>query len=261
MNFTEQQVMALLAAWLWPFLRVSGFVLAAPVIGTRAVPVRARVTLALALTAVLAPVVARAAPLAAVDPLGAEGLLTGMHQVVIGATIGLVLRLLFVVFEFAGQLVAQQMGLGFAAMVDPQTGAQVPVVAQFYIILATLLFFVFEAHLALIALLASSFEVLPIGPAGVTAAGAGLVLDWSAELFSAALLLGLPIVVALLAINFALGVMARAAPQLNIFAVGFPVMILFGIVLVFATLGALPEFTERLFDSALATARAVLEAS
>lgn len=260
MNVTEAQLMALLAAWLWPFLRVSGFVLAAPIIGTRSVPVRTRATFAIALTAVLAPVVAAAGPVTAITPTDAVGLLTAVHQVVIGATIGLVLRLLFVVFEFAGQLIAQQMGLGFAAMVDPQTGAQVPVVAQFYIILATLLFFVFDAHLALIALLASSFEVLPVGPTGIAAAGAALVVDWSAELFSAALLLGLPIVVALLAINFALGVMARAAPQLNIFAVGFPVMILFGIVLVFATLPAFPEFAARLFESALATAAAVLEA-
>lgn len=255
--FSEAHLMQLMAHWLWPFMRVGGFVMAAPVIGTRAVPVRVRLILALALTGLLAPVVA---PAAVIDPLAAEGLLTAIHQIVIGATIGLVLRLLFFVFEFAGQVVAQQMGLGFASLVDPQTGAQVPVVAQFYIILATLLFFVMDAHLALIALLADSFHVLPVGPFGITAAGAGIVIDWSADLIATSLLLGLPILVALLAINFGLGIMARAAPQLNIFAVGFPVMILFGVILIFVSLGSLTEITRALFDSALQTARLALEA-
>ncbi|MCZ6666033.1 MAG: flagellar biosynthetic protein FliR [Gammaproteobacteria bacterium] len=254
---TEATVLQLLASWMWPFMRIAGFAMTAPVIGTRAVPMRIRLIFALSLTGVLAPVVA---PTAGIDPLAAEGLLTGTHQIVVGATIGLVMRLLFFVFEFAGQVVAQQMGLGFASLIDPQTGAQVPVLAQFYIILATLLFFVMDAHLALIALLAESFEVLPIGPAGITQAGAGIVIEWSADLIATSLLLGLPILVALLAINFGLGVMARAAPQLNIFAVGFPVMIFFGVILVFLSLDSLPVVARSLFVSALETIRLVLAA-
>ncbi len=257
MHFTETQIMTLLGAWMWPFIRVSGFVMAAPVIGTRAVPARVRVVLALVLSGVLAPAVA---PAALIDPLAAEGLLTAMHQLVIGATIGLVLRLVFFVFEFAGQIVSQQAGLGFASLVDPQSGAQVPVLAHFYIIMATLLFFSFDAHLVLIELLANSFVLLPIGPQGITAAGAEVIMSWSAELIADGLLLGLPVVVALLAINFALGVMGRAAPQLNIFAVGFPVMIVLGMVLVLITLPTLSGAAEGLFDTAFGTAREALEA-
>lgn len=257
MQFSEAQILQLLGAWLWPFVRIGGFVMTAPVIGTRAVPLRLRLILALALTAVLAPVVAPAADL---DPLSAGGLLTTAHQLFIGATIGLVLRLAFCVFEFAGQMVAQQMGLGFASLVDPTSGAQVPVLAHFYIILATLLFFVFDAHLVLIELLADSFTLLPIGPQGISAAGADAVVAWSAGLIGDGLLLSLPVVVALLAINFALGVMGRAAPQLNLFAVGFPVMILIGIVLVLVTLDGFGSFTSGLFDRAFLTTRAALEA-
>ena len=257
MQFSEAQILQLLGAWLWPFVRIGGFVMAAPVIGTRAVPLRIRMILVLALTGVLAPVVA---PAAGVDPLSADGWLTTAHQLFIGATIGLVLRLAFFVFEFAGQLVAQQMGLGFASLVDPTSGAQVPVLAHFYIILATLLFFVFDAHLVLIELLADSFTLLPIGPQGITAAGADAVVRWSAGLIGDGLLLSLPIVVALLAINFALGVMGRAAPQLNLFAVGFPVMILIGIVLVLVTLDGFAGFTGGLFDDAFLTTRTALEA-
>lgn len=257
MQFSEAQLLAWLAAWMWPFLRIGGFVLAAPVIGTRAVPVRIRVILALALTAVIAP---DAAPAAVPDPLAASAVLTATHQVVIGATIGLVLRLTFFVFEFAGQLVSQQTGLGFASLVDPQTGGQVPVLAHFYIILATLLFFTVDAHLVLIELLARSFTLVPIGPQGLTAAGAEVILEWTGSLIADGLLLALPVVVALLAINFALGVMSRAAPQLNIFAIGFPLMILFGIAVVLLTLDTLAEAAVQLFSGAFETAQTTLEA-
>jgi flagellar biosynthetic protein FliR len=256
MHFTEAQLLQGMAAWLWPFLRVGGFVMAAPVIGTRAVPTRIRVVLALLLTSVLAPLAA--AP--DIDPLSAQGLLTAAQQVVVGATIGLVLRLTFFVFEFAGQLVSQQTGLGFASLVDPTSGAQVPVLAHFYIVLATLLFFTIDAHLVLVELLADSFRLLPIGTGGITAAGAEVIVGWTGQLVADGLLLGLPVIVALLAINFSLGVMARAAPQLNIFAVGFPLMILFGMMLVILTLEGFDAAATGLFDSGFDAAHAVLEA-
>ena len=138
LTFSDTELLSAMGAALWPFIRVSGFLMAAPIIGTRTVPTRIRMVLALALTGVLIPV---AAPAAAIDPLAAEGLLTAAHQLIIGAALGLVLRLLFFVFEFAGQLISQQCGLGFASLIDPQSGAQVPVLAHFYITLVTLLFF------------------------------------------------------------------------------------------------------------------------
>lgn len=257
MTFSEAQVLQLLGVWLWPFLRIAGFVMAAPVIGTRAVPARVRIVLVLALTGVLVPGIA---PASGIDPLGGIGVLTAVHQLAIGATIGLVLRLVFFVFEFSGQLIAQQMGLSFAAMVDPTSGAQVPVLSHLYIILATLLFFALDAHLVLIRLLGQSFDLLPVGPQGITSAGAGAILDWSSQLIADGLLLSLPIVVALLAINFAFGVMARAAPQLNILAVGFPVMLIVGVFLLLITLPAFGEFSEALFERAFATARLAIGA-
>ena len=253
----ESTVLALLNQWLWPFLRIGGFVMAAPIIGTRAVPMRIRMILVLALTAVLAPVVTSPASITA---FSGTGMLTTVHQLIIGATIGLVLRLVFLVFEFSGQLVAQQMGLGFAAMVDPVTGAQVPVLAHLYMILASLVFVASNAHLILIKLLADSFILLPIGPHGLAAAAADIIVAWSGSLFASALLLALPLVIALLAVNLALGVMARAAPQLNIFAVGFPVMILIGVALASLTLDDLSAHALTLFDDAFATVRAALTA-
>ena len=109
-------------------------------------------------------------------------------------------------------------------------------------------------------MLARSFVLLPIGPHGLTAAGAEVLLAWSGTLIADGLLLALPVVIALLAINFAIGVMARAAPQLNIFAVGFPLTLLFGMALVLLTIGDLDGAARGLFDGAFDTVVVLLEA-
>lgn len=245
--------------WLYPLLRVAGFVMTAPVMGTRTVPARARLVLILVLTALIVPLLR--APAAPPDPLTPVGLLTVFQQLVIGIAIGLVLRMAFLVFEFAGQVVAQQMGLGFAAMVDPTSGAQVPVLAHLYLILASLIFFASDAHLALLRLLFDSFTLLPIGERGFNAAGAEIIVDWSASLIGAALVLALPIVIALLAINLAFGVMARAAPQLNLLAVGFPVMMLAGVVFASLSLDGFIAQATRVFEGGWQAVRAALEAA
>jgi flagellar biosynthesis protein FliR len=258
LEITESELLGWLAAWLWPFLRISAFVLAAPIIGTRSVPARVRIVFAMGLTVVLSPLVAgQMLPAAAL--LSADGLLIAVHQVFIGAGLGLVLRMVFFVLEFAGQIIAQQMGLGFAAMVDPASGAQVPVIAQFYVILATLLFFAFDAHLKLIELLADSFRLMPIAGSGFAPAGFARIVAWSGELLGFGVLVMLPVVASLLVVNLAFGVMARSAPQLNIFAVGFPVMILFGTVMIGLTLGMLPEQVEMLFASGYGAAYDLLQ--
>ncbi|MCC7120210.1 MAG: flagellar biosynthetic protein FliR, partial [Gammaproteobacteria bacterium] len=183
----------------------------------------------------------------------------GAQQVLIGMGLGLVLRLVFLVLEFAGQIIAQQMGLGFAAMVDPASGAQVPVISQFYVILATLTFFALDAHLQLVTLLADSFELLPIGGRGVAPGALAGVIAWSGDLLGLGVVVMLPIVASLLVVNLAFGVMARAAPQLNVFAVGFPVMIVFGTLMMVLTLGALPTQVETLFATGFDAAYRLLQ--
>lgn len=256
-DLPEATVMGLLRVWWWPFLRVSGFLLTAPIIGTRALPRRVRVLMALVLTAVLAPLVDLAPALEAVAPLGATGLLIALQQLAVGAALGLVLRMVFVVFEFAGQVIAQQMGLGFAAMVDPASGMQVPVISQFYIVLATLLFFATNTHLQLVRLLADSFELLPIG-AGIGREMLGSILGWSGELLALALMLMLPIVIALLVVNLVFAVMTRSAPQLNIFAIGFPITLLFGVVMMFLTIPAFGDDFAAALKAGFSAAYALL---
>lgn len=251
-SVSEAEILKVLGEWLWPFLRIGGLMMAAPIFGTRVVPVRVRMMLTLALGGVLIPVIA--APVS-FQPLSSEGLLVGVQQVLIGACIGIVIRVAFFVMEFAGQIVAQQMGLGFASLVDPQTGSQVPVVSQFYIILATLFFFAINGHLMMISLVAESFQLLPIGTQGIGADGLERITLYAGELFARAVMIALPIIVGLLVVNIALGVMARSAPQLNIFAIGFPIMMMFGVVLLWLSLDNLTAHMQATFDYAMQSAR------
>jgi flagellar biosynthesis protein FliR len=257
-DLTETDLSAQLNAWLWPFVRISGFMVTAPIIGTRALPRRIRTVFALTLTMVLAPLVPLDPQIAAIPLLDARALWLVTQQLAIGAAMGLILRMVFVALEFAGQVIAQQMGLGFAAMVDPQSGMQVPVISQFYVVLATLFFFATDTHLKLIELLADSFQILPIG-VGVQREALAATLAWSADLLGLAVLIMLPVIVALLIVNLVFAVMARSAPQLNIFAVGFPVTLLFGVVMLYLTIGALGDNFAATLTSSFTAAYGLLQ--
>jgi len=155
---------------------------------------------------------------------------------------------------------AQTMGLGFAQMNDPANGVTVPVVSQFYIIMATLLFLALNGHLVVIDVLAESFTMLPVSMQGISPDGIWMLIEWSSWIFTGAVLMSLPVVVALLLINVAFGVMMRAAPQLNVFAVGFPLTLTFGFIFMWASLEIfLPQFNN-LFEHALMTVGNMLSA-
>lgn len=179
-----------------------------------------------------------------------QGFLVAVAQVMIGLTSGFIVQMVFSALLFAGQGVALSMGLGFASMVDPQNGQQVPVIAQFYVMTSTLIFLSLDGHLLLIQMLLDSFTSLPIGIDGITKANIWTIITWSSRMFAGGLLLTMPILVSLLLINISFGVATRAAPQLNIFSVGFPVTLMLGMILVWLTLpDVLDQFKGILTDS------------
>ena len=211
---------------LWPMIRISAFLLAAPFFSIRSVTVRIRVLLALLLTWMIYPLTSWPA----LDPFSAIGLKEIFNQVFIGVLMGLILQVVNAALVVGGQAISASMGLGMANMVDPNMG-NVPVISQFLIICSTLLFLGLGGHILVITMLLESFKLLPIGDMIGTQALLQLVVQWSAMIFLGAVLLAMPILVSLLFINLGLGVITRAAPALNIFAVGFPAMILAGIIL------------------------------
>lgn len=222
-------------------MRIGAMLVAAPVFSMQGVPPRVRLVIALGLTVVVMPLLP---PLPDVPMLSYQGLAVSMQQILIGLVSGFIIQMVFGVMVFAGQSVAYSMGLGFASMIDPQSGQQIPVLAQFYIIVSTLIFFVLDGHLMLIRMVLDSFNTVPIAVDGLAQAEIWSIIAWSSRLFASGLLLALPVMASLLMVNVSFGVASRAAPQLHIFAVGFPVTLMLGMLLIWLTLPTmLQQFT------------------
>jgi len=224
-----EQLQQWLGAALWPFVRIGACLMVAPVFGGTYVPRRLRIVLAGALTLLVLPLLPPAAP---APLLSADGVLITAQQLLIGAALGFALQLVFDALALGGQLLANGMGLGFAFNLDPLRGVQTPALGQFYVVLGTLTFLALDGHLALIELLLDSFRGLPVGSAGLGPDALLRLALWGGPLFAGALQIALPGMTALLVINLAFGVMSRAAPALNLFAVGLPVSLVFGFVIV-----------------------------
>jgi flagellar biosynthetic protein FliR len=232
--------------FLWPFFRIAGFLMVAPVIGSQLVPVRIRMVIALALTVIIVPVLPA---MPNVQGLSLQGMFLVGQQILIGVALGFFMQLMFHTLVLAGQMIAMQMGLGFASMVDPSNGINVTVVSTFYLLFITILFISLDGHLTMLRVIADSFYSLPINTEFTFATTSMLAIvaaiSW---IFSSAMVIALPALTALLITNFAFGIMTRAAPQLNIFALGFPVSLLFGLFLIWLTLPAVSDATTNLFD-------------
>jgi flagellar biosynthetic protein FliR len=170
--------------------------------------------------------------------------------VLIGAAVGFVLRLVFEAVALGGELVSQAMSLGFASVADPQSGASSTVLSQFYLLLVTLLFVVMDGHLRLIALLADSFQSLPVDHAAITGNGLFAVLGFVSELFAGGVRVALPAMTSLLVVNIGFAAISRAAPSMNLFAVGFPITISLGFIALWLSLRSLPGAFDALQDSA-----------
>lgn len=247
-------IVSTLTALLWPFLRIGALLTAAPIFGARNVPVPARALLAFMLALLVAPLIP---PLPSVDPLSASGLMIALQQIGVGLIMGFILQMVFSVLAQAGEAMALSMGLGFASINDPQNGLSVPVVSQYYVIAATLLFLMLDGHLVVISIMVDSFTRLPVGVEGLSSESLWQVIAWGASMYGHALFVALPIITAMLLVNLALGVVTRAAPQLNIFAVGFPAMLLIGLLSMIFSMPALPVQVERILSDAFDLMRAV----
>lgn len=248
MTLTSAEIMQLVNAWLWPFFRIAAVMTAAPVFANRAVPVRVRLGLAVGLTMVIVPLIP---DMPSVEPVSMQGLAIALQQVLIGLALGFSVRLVYAALEVAGQQIATLMGLGFASLVDPQNGIEVPVVSHFYILLTTLVFLGLNGHLVMVRILAESFAALPVGPTGLSPEGFFMIAERMGWLLSAALLIALPAMAALLIVNLGYGVMSRAAPQLNIFVVGFPITLAFGFTVMLLTLPGMIALVDRLIEQTL----------
>lgn len=248
LTFSADQLGSYIGQFLWPLFRVMGFLMVAPVVGSQLVPTRIRLVLSVAISVLMLPVLPA---MPQVRGLSLETMLLVGQQLLIGLSLGFFLQLVFQTMVLAGQMIAMQMGLGFASMVDPTNGVNVAVVSSFYLMFTTMLFIALDGHLTMLEVLVQSFDSLPI-TAEFNFAGASLlaIISSISWIFSSAMVIALPALTALLITNVAFGIMTRAAPQLNIFALGFPVSLLFGVFLMWLSLPTVTESAANLFDQA-----------
>ncbi|NLW05742.1 MAG: flagellar biosynthetic protein FliR [Pseudomonadaceae bacterium] len=223
---TDAELTAWLGSFLWPFFRIGAFFLAAPIFGANMVPAQVRIGLAFFLTLVLLPLLP---PVPVMDALSPQTWLLVAQQLLIGISLGFLVQLLFQVFIIFGQIVAMQIGMGMAQMADPSSGVNVTVLSQYALILTNFVFLATGGHLVMIYTLAESFTIIPIGLEGLTRERSWMIAVQGGWLFAGALLMAMPIIISKLVVNISLGVVTRAAPQLNIFVIGFPIMMLLGL--------------------------------
>ncbi|MBY0474567.1 MAG: flagellar biosynthetic protein FliR [Nitrosomonas sp.] len=226
-NITTAELNTLLAAFIWPLSRILALIASAPILGNPSVPVKVKLGLAIVITILVMPLVEKSLP--QIDPTSGIGLVILLQQVLIGVAIGFVMRVVFAAIEMAGELIGLQMGLGFAIFFDPQNSGQIDIIGRFLGVIASLAFLAMDGHLMMIALISQSFNTLPIGPTAITDATFTTLANWGGEIFKSGLQLSLPVLTALLITNLALGILTRVAPQLNIFAVGFPLTLAIGV--------------------------------
>jgi flagellar biosynthetic protein FliR len=234
-------------------LRISALMITAPIFSLKAFNLRLRLLMALVLAWLVYPL--HRWPL--LDPTTAPGLIEVFNQIMIGSVMGLILQVVVAAFVVGGQSIAAAMGLSMANMLDPNMG-NVPVISQLMIIMSTLIFVGFGGHAIMLGLISESFNTLPIGTSMLNQNVYGQVLKWSSMMFLGAVLLALPIMVSLLFINIGLGVVTRAAPSLNIFAVGFPAMIIAGFLILIISMGSIGARMEWLWVQGFNVVRDVM---
>lgn len=230
-------LMPMLNALWWPFVRNMALLSAAPIIGDAMVPIPVRVLLSLVLAFLLLPMTAGNTE---IDPFSLLGVVATIEQAVIGAVIGLALHFSMAVIAMLGYLVSSQIGFAMAQMNDPINGTSSDVVSLLLSMLTILVFFAIDAHLVLAGVMAASFKAWPVGQ-GYGPLLLNTVVYNAAWIFSAAMLLAMPIVFSTLVVQIGFGFLNRVAPSLNLFSLGFSLTTLFGLLMLIQVVRFLPE--------------------
>lgn len=257
-SVTSTQLYGWIAACLWPMTRILGLMALAPLYNNGSIPARVKVGLSFLIATIVAPSIP---PMPVVDPMSLPGLLILAQQLVIGLAMGLAMRIAFAGVEMAGTISGLTMGFGFASFFDPQSQGQSSVISQFFALLMIMIYLAANLHLVVLSTLIDSFSTLPISTTPFEGDRLRQVAAWGGRIFSSGLQLSLPLVTALLITNLALGILTRAAPQLNLFGIGFPITMGAGFIMIAITLPYLSAPLLRLMEEGIATMQQITAAS
>ena len=258
LTLTSLEINAWIAGLLWPLTRILGMIASAPLFGHASVPTQVKVILGVLLALIIAPTIP-AVP--AIDPMSYAGLLILLQELLVGLAMGCAMRLVFAAIEYAGELASSTMGFSFASFFDPTTQGRSAAISQFLSMVATMAFLAVNAHLVLLAALAESFVSLPISSTPLSSTAPLELARLGSRIFSAGLQISLPIIAALLITNVALGILTRAAPQLNIFGIGFPITLGVGMLTLSVALPYLNTPIQNLFNEGIEAGRRIPRAA
>jgi flagellar biosynthetic protein FliR len=232
-SITSAELNTLVAAYLWPMTRILGLMALAPLYNNGEIPAPVKIGLSFLLAMIVAPSIPSGP---AMDPMSLPGLLILAQQMIIGLSMGLAMRMAFAAMEMAGTITGLTMGLGFATFFDPQSEGQSSAISQFFALLMIMIYLAANIHLVVLSTLVDSFTSMPISAHPFEGGRLQLLAAWGGRIFSSGLQLSLPLIAALLITNLALGVLTRAAPQLNLFGIGFPVTMGVGFIMIAVSL-------------------------
>jgi flagellar biosynthetic protein FliR len=257
-SISSAQFDAWLGLFIFPLTRILGLLATAPMFNNAALPVNIRLVAGLAIAFALTAALPAPPPIPAGSWLG---LAVIAEQLIIGTMMGLALRIAFTALDVAGELIGLQMGLSFATFFDPSSGGETPVMSEFLGLITILVFLAMNGHLLTITLLAESFTLLPLSTTPFHATAFSSFLTTSAMMFSLGVMLALPLITALLVTNISLGVLSRVAPALNLFAVGFPVTLALGFVVLLLSLPYIGAAMESVFSRGFTAMEMLLRAA
>jgi flagellar biosynthesis protein FliR len=253
-TISSEMLMSWITSLIWPLTRILGVIAAAPIFSHDAIPVRVRVALGVLITLTVIPTLP---PLPSIDLLSIQSVYILLQQLMIGIAIGFTMRIVFASIEMAGTVAGMTMGLGFASFYDPQSNGQTNAVTQYLVIIAMLLFLSLDMHLHMISAVVQSFNSLPITNEPSAMPFVQMILQWAGKIFSVGLHLALPMVAVLLLTNLALGILSRAAPQLNLFGIGFPITISIGFLILALALTRMSTPLQRVFNEGIGATQSV----
>jgi flagellar biosynthetic protein FliR len=237
-TFSEAQLVAWLSPMMWVFLRTLAIFTSAPVFSSRAFPTRARIGLAFFVALAAQPSL-EGLPMISISGPDAAGAV--LQQVGVGLAMGFAIRIVFAAVEVAGEVVGLQMGLSFASFFDPTMGSQSSAVARFFGHMASFMFVVMNGHVMVLMAVVKSFTAFPADQNFLQTLTQMKIYNLGSDLFASGLWMALPMVGMLMFANLALGIVSRVAPQMNIYAIGFPITLAVGLIGIAITLPMLDQ--------------------
>lgn len=241
---TSSQLELWLTHFLWPFFRITAFIVACPLFGHSAIPARVKIGIGFALTLVIMPLLPPM-PVVPIFSVASIGIIA--EQIMIGIAMGLALTITLAVVQAAGEFIAMQMGLGFATFFSPDTKTNSVVLSRLLHMITLLMLLAMNVHLFILEVLLGTFNSLPINDFSLNPDAFKMIAMYAHTIFKSGMLLALPLMGALLMMNMAMGILNRSAPQLTIFSIGFPLTLTVGMVLLMVMMTTLDRSLENLF--------------